>query len=101
MTSSERIAALPDVPTVAESGYPGYEVTTWYSIMVPAGTPADIVDRLNLELVRVIALPDVRERLGAIGMIPESSTAQQLGAYIRQEVARWGPIVKSAGISQP
>ena len=101
VTSSERIAALPDVPTVAESGYPGYEVTTWYSIMVPAGTPADIVDRLNLELVRVIALPDVRERLGAIGMIPESSTAQQLGAYIRQEVARWGPIVKSAGISQP
>ena len=99
-TGSERVAALPDTPTVAESGYPGYEVTTWYSILVPAGTPADVIDRLNHELLRVVALADVRDRLISIGMVPETSTPQQLAANIRAEVARWGPIVKAAGIAQ-
>jgi len=99
-TGSERVAALPDTPTVAESGFPGYEVSTWYSILVPAGTPADVIDRLNRELLRVVALPDVRERLISIGMVPETSTPEQLGNNIRAEVARWGPIVKAAGISQ-
>ena len=99
-TGSERVAALPDTPTVAESGYPGYEVSAWYSILVPAGTPADVIDRLNHELLRVVALPDVRDRLISIGMVPETSTPQQLAANIRAEVARWGPIVKGAGIAQ-
>jgi len=99
-TGSERVAALPDTPTVAESGYPGYEVTTWYSILVPAGTSAEVIDRLNHELVRIVALPDVRERMTSIGMVPETSTPQQLAANIRAEVARWAPIVKAAGISQ-
>ncbi len=99
-TGSERVAALPDTPTVAESGFPGYEVTTWYSILVPAGTPADVIDRLHVELVRVVALPDVRERLIAIGMVPETSTPEQLAANIRTEVARWEPIIKAAGIAQ-
>jgi len=99
-TGTERIAALPDTPTVAESGFPGYEVTTWYSILVPAHTPDDVVDRLNRELVRIVALPDVRERMTSIGMIPETSTPQQLATKIRAELARWGPIVKAAGIAQ-
>jgi tripartite-type tricarboxylate transporter receptor subunit TctC len=100
ITGSERVAALPDTPTVAESGYPGYEVSAWYSILVPAGTPAEAIDRLNHELLRVVALPDVRERLISIGMVPETSTPQQLAANIRAEVARWGPIIKAAGIAQ-
>jgi tripartite-type tricarboxylate transporter receptor subunit TctC len=99
-TGTERVAALPDTPTVAESGFPGYEVTTWYSILVPAGTPADVIERLNRELVRVIALPDVRERLIAIGMVPGTSTPGELAANIRAEVARWGPIIKAAGITR-
>ena len=99
-TGSERVAALPDTPTVAESGFPGYEVSAWYSILVPAGTPADLIERLNHELLRVVALPDVRERLISIGMVPETSTPQQLATNIRGEVARWGPIIKAAGISQ-
>jgi tripartite-type tricarboxylate transporter receptor subunit TctC len=99
-TGRERIAALPDTPTVAESGYPGYEVTTWYSILVPAGTSAEVVERLNRELLRVMALPDVRERLIAIGMVPETSTPRELAMNIRTEVARWGPIVRAAGIVQ-
>ena len=99
-TGSERVAALPDTPTVAESGFPGYEVSTWYSILAPTGTPADVIDRLNHELLRVVALPEVRERLVSIGMVPETSTPQQLANNIRAEVARWGPIIKAAGISQ-
>jgi tripartite-type tricarboxylate transporter receptor subunit TctC len=75
-------------------------VSTWYSILVPAGAPAEAIDRLNRELVQIVSLPDVRERLVAIGMVPESSTAQQLGAKIRGEVARWPPIIKAAGIAQ-
>jgi len=99
-TGSDRVAALPDTPTVAESGFPGYDVSAWYSILVPAGTPAEMIERLNHELVRVIALPDVRERLISIGMVPETSTPQQLATNIRAEVARWRPIIKAAGITQ-
>jgi tripartite-type tricarboxylate transporter receptor subunit TctC len=99
-TGTARVAALPDVPTVAESGFPGFDVTTWYSILVPAGTPPEAIERLNHELGRVIALPDVRERLVGIGMVPETGTTHELAGKIRAEVARWGPIVKAAGIAQ-
>jgi tripartite-type tricarboxylate transporter receptor subunit TctC len=98
VTGPHRIAALPDVPTVAESGYPGFEVTSWHSILAPAGTPPEIVERLNRELVRIIAMPDVRERLTAIGMEPSPSSPAQLEAEIGTEVARWGPVVKRAAI---
>jgi tripartite-type tricarboxylate transporter receptor subunit TctC len=98
VTGARRIAALPDVPTVAEAGYPGFEVTSWHSILAPAGTPREIVARLNQELVRIIQLPEVRERLAAIGMEPAGGTPEQLGAEIRTEVARWGPVLKRAGI---
>ena len=100
VTGQHRIAAMPDVPTVAESGYPGFDVTSWHSILAPAGTPPEIVERLNRELVRIIALPDVRERLIAIGMEPSPSSPAQLEAEIRTEVARWGPVVRRAGIHQ-
>jgi tripartite-type tricarboxylate transporter receptor subunit TctC len=98
VTSARRIAALPDVPTVAEAGYPGFEVTSWHSILAPAGTPREIVVRLNQELVRIVQMPEVRERLAAIGMEPAGSTPEQLAAEIRAEVARWGPVLKRAGI---
>jgi len=98
VTGPHRIAALPDVPTVAESGYPGFDVTSWHSILAPAGTPPEIVERLNHELVSIIAMPDVRERLTAIGMEPSPSSPPQLEAEIRTEVARWGPVVRRAGI---
>ena len=98
VTSARRIVALPDVPTVAEAGYAGFEVTSWHSILAPAGTPREIVARLNQELVRIIQMPEVRERLAAIGMEPAGSTPEQLAAEIRTEVARWGPVLKRAGI---
>jgi tripartite-type tricarboxylate transporter receptor subunit TctC len=98
VTASRRIAALPDVPTVAESGFPGFEVTSWHSILAPAGTPPEIVARLNQELVRILKMPDVRERLEAIGMETAPSTAEQLAADISSEVAKWAPVVKRARI---
>jgi len=100
VTSSHRIAALPDVPTVAESGYPGFDVTSWHSILAPVGTPPEIIDRLSRELVRIVQLPDVRERLIAIGMEPSPGNPQQLAQEIRTEVARWQPVVARAGIHQ-
>ena len=98
VTGQQRIAALPDVPTVAESGYPGFDVTSWHSILAPAGTPPEIVERLNRELVRIVAMSDVRERLTAIGMEPAPSSPAELETESRTEVARWGPVVKRAGI---
>jgi tripartite-type tricarboxylate transporter receptor subunit TctC len=98
VTGPHRIAALPDVPTVAESGYPGFDVTSWHSILAPAGTPPEIDERLNRELVRIIAMPDIREKLMAIGMEPSLGTPAELDAEIRTEVARWGPIVRRDGI---
>ena len=74
VTGPNRIAAMPDVPTVAESGYPGFDVSSWHSILAPAGTPPDIVERLNHELVRIIAMPNVREKLIAIGMEPSPTS---------------------------
>ena len=73
--SAKRIAALPDVPTVAEAGYPGFEVTTWHGVLAPPRTPHDIVTRLNAELRRVLALPEVRRQLEALGMRCPSSAA--------------------------
>ena len=98
VTGPHRIAAMPDVPTVAESGYPGFDVTSWHSILTPPGVSPEIVERLNRELVRIIAMPDVREKLIAIGMEPSPSSPAQLDAEIRTEVARWGPVVRRAGI---
>jgi len=98
VTSPRRIASLPDVPTVAESGYPGFEVTSWHSILAPAGTSPEVVARLNRELVHIVEMPDVRERMAAIGMEPSESTPEQLAAEIRAEVARWGPVLRRARV---
>lgn len=98
VTGRHRLASLPNVPTVAESGYPGFEVTSWHSILAPAGTPPEIVARLNHELTKIVDMPDVRERLAAIGMEPSGSTPEQLAAEIRAEVARWGPVLKQAHV---
>jgi len=93
-----RLPQAPEVPTVAESGVPGYEAQVWQSIVVPAGTARDIVARLNAELTRIMMLPDTRERLSAVGIEPISSTPEELAAYIRSETAKWGKIIKDIGL---
>jgi len=97
-TGSKRAQLLPDVPTVAESGYPGYEAMNWYAYVAPAKTSKDIIDRLNREIVKALAAPDVVALLEKQGMEPSSSSPEELARYIAREYETWGKVVKQAGI---
>lgn len=98
VTSGKRSASLPEVPTIAESGLPGYELTSWYAVMGPGGLPRDIVMRLNEAVVKVVAQADTRARLINAGSEPATSTPEQLGALMRENMAKFGKIIKTAGI---
>lgn len=97
--SEERLAALPGVPTAREAGLDHFEVSTWYGILAPAGTPRDIVTRLNAEWVRIAAMPDVKEKMQSTGFQPMSSTPEQFADFIKTEIVRWGKVIKDANIS--
>jgi tripartite-type tricarboxylate transporter receptor subunit TctC len=97
ITSPERSSAVPDVPTVAESGLPGYEVTQWYGVIVPAGTPQQIVMLLNRECVKIVRAPEVSARLIAEASIPGGTTPESFGAYLKEEIAKWAKVVKLSG----
>ena len=86
------------VPTFGEQGYPGFEVTAWYAIFAPAHTPPEIVSRLNAEIVKAVENPDLRERLTQLGATPVGSSPQELAAYVRAELDRWGRAVKAANL---
>lgn len=88
---------LPDVPTIAESGYPGFEAIGWIGIAAPAGTPRPILDKLNAEMVRIINLPDIKERFNTLGFTPAADTRAQFAAFIQSEIAKWGKAVKESG----
>jgi tripartite-type tricarboxylate transporter receptor subunit TctC len=94
----KRPTALPDVPTFAEAGIEGYEAAFWFGLNAPAATPKPIVDRLNREVVRVLALPDVREKMLAQTIEPVSSTSQALGDFLRRDVEKWARVVQAAGV---
>lgn len=96
VSSPKRVAVLPEVPTIAESGYPGFEVNNWYGLLAPANTPREIVSRLNSSVVKVLALPDVKERIAALGAEPQSSTPQQFGERLKQEMATWQRVLRKA-----
>ncbi len=98
ITSAKRSAVAPEMPTFAESGLPGFEAGTWYGLLAPAGTPRDIVTRLNTAVVRIVQLPDIREKLAAQGAEPLTGTPEQAGQFVRNEVVRWAKVVKAAGI---
>jgi len=98
VTGAKRSQALPDVPTIAESGYPGYEATNWYAYMLPAKTPREIVERWNLELRKALDAPDVHQQLAVHGLDPAPSTPEELARYIDKELETWGRVVKQAGI---
>jgi tripartite-type tricarboxylate transporter receptor subunit TctC len=97
-TGATRSKLMPDVPTVAESGYPGYEATNWYAYVVPGKTPPEIVARLNRELAKVLTKPDVIELLHKQGVEPQPGTPEELGKFIRSEYQTWGKVVKEAKI---
>ena len=98
VTSAARSAAMPDLPTVAESGVPGYAAGTWYAIFAPAGTPPDIVARLSAEARKALELPDIKASFTAQGIEAAGGTPEQLAGFVREEFAKWGKVVKDAGI---
>jgi tripartite-type tricarboxylate transporter receptor subunit TctC len=99
VTGAARSPYMPDVPTIAESGYPGYEATNWYAYVAPAKTPPDVLARWNQELVKVLSDPAVREQLLGHGMEPMPGTADALAKYMQREYATWGRVVKEAKIT--
>ena len=98
-TGATRSLAMPEVPTIAESGYPGYEATNWYAYVAPAKTPKEILVRLQQELVKVLSNAEVREQLISHGMEPQPGTSEALAKYIEREYATWGKVVKEAKIT--
>lgn len=97
-TGEKRAAFAPDIATIAESGLPGFDVSTWFIMGAPAGVPRDVIARLNAETARALALPEVRERILATGNEPNSSTPEELGAFVRDEIAKWAKVIKAAGV---
>ena len=95
---SKRYASFPDIPTIAESGVPGYDMDVWLCIMVPTGVPADIVAKIQSETAKTLAMPEVREKLAQQGIEAASSTSQELAELIRVDYARYGKLIKEAGI---
>ena len=97
VSTAKRSAAMPDVPTLAEAGVAGYETSTWGGLVAPAGTPKEIVARLNAEVNRILRLPDVRERLALAGCEPGSGSAEDFARFIAAESAKWGAVIKASG----
>jgi tripartite-type tricarboxylate transporter receptor subunit TctC len=98
VTTDKRIAAAPDLPTVAESGYPGYEVTNWHGLVGPKGLPRDIVERLNREIGQVVLGDEMKKSLAADGLEPAGGSSARFGEILKNEMARWGKVVQQAGI---
>ena len=96
--STRRLSVLPDLPTIAEAGVPGYESTTWFGLLAPARTPREIVMLLNTELLKILQQPDVLERLASDGGEPAGTTPEQFGAYIKSEIGRWEKVIKQANV---
>jgi tripartite-type tricarboxylate transporter receptor subunit TctC len=97
VTSARRAPALPEVPTVAESGYPGYEDYTWIAFFAPHGTPRGIVEKLNAEITKVLQVPAVKERLGPLGFDYNPNTPAQFADYLKREIVKWAKVVKDSG----
>ncbi len=98
VTSAKRSSSLPDVPTIAESGVPGFEFTLWFGLWGPAGVPANIVDKISKDVNRALSDPGVRERLAKLGNDPMNMTPAQFSQFVHQEVADYARVIKAAGI---
>ncbi|NDP42329.1 MAG: tripartite tricarboxylate transporter substrate binding protein [Aromatoleum sp.] len=97
VTTAKRSSVAPEVPTLAESGLPGFEVGSWQGVFAPAGTPPQIVRRLNVEIVKILNLPDVRERLSGLGAEIVADSPEEFGALVKSEVVKWADVVKKSG----
>ncbi len=97
VATMKRLSIMPEIPTINESGVPGYDANQWYGVLTQAAVPRDIVMKLNSEIVKVLARADVKERLAADGAEPVANTPEQFAAHIKAEIARWAPVVKASG----
>ena len=100
VTGRQRTPVVPGVPTLAESGLPGFEVVGFFGVIAAAGTPREIVTQLNTEIGKVIARPDIRERFTSQALDPANQTAEQFGEYIKSEAGKWGKLIREAGITE-
>ena len=98
LTTTTRIEALPDVPTIAEAGVPGYESVQWFGMLVPAGTPRPVIERLHQEITRSLRAPDMKERLTSLGLNAVGSTPDAFGTYMKSETEKWAKVIKTMGI---
>jgi tripartite-type tricarboxylate transporter receptor subunit TctC len=100
VTSKERSESFPDIPTVAESGYPQFEINSYFGLAAPAGTPKEIIETLNQAVMRAVAQPEMREYLNNLGAITEQNSPEEFGAFLSAEGRRWGPVIKAADIKR-
>ena len=98
VTGTQRSKLMPELPTIAEGGLPGYAASGWYGFVVPAAVPKDVVARLTADITRILRMPDVVERLSSQGAEPVGGTAEQFGAFIRSEIEKWTGLVKTANM---
>jgi tripartite-type tricarboxylate transporter receptor subunit TctC len=96
--SAKRTKAIPELPTVAEMGYPGYEAGSWFGLLAPAGTPRPIITRLNKEVIKALAKPELNDRLSAEGAEPATNTPEEFAVFIKAEIVKWGKVAKAAAI---
>lgn len=95
--TTERTDTLPDVPTIVEAGLPWFTVDTWYVLMMPAGTPPEIINRLNAEFTKIVKSPETRKQLAGRGVEPVTSTPEEANQFIKSETERWGKVVRESG----
>lgn len=98
VSTTKHVEAAPNIPTIAESGLPGFDVSTWYGILAPAATPSDVVKKLNEEFVAVTNMPKMQERLRSQGAVPVGSTSEEFGLIIKRDIDRWKDVIKASGI---
>lgn len=98
VSSPKRSRSAPDVPTIIEAGVPGYDFTSWNGVHVPAGTPKPLINRIHTELVKVVGMPDVKEKMFSLGMDVAGSTPDELGALVKSDIAKWSKVIREAGV---
>ena len=98
VTSLNRVKAAPEIPAIAETGYPGYEATTWYGVLAPAGTPREIVNRLSAEAAKAINESDIKDRFNQIGIEPAGNNPEQAARFLADEIAKWAKVITTAGV---